>query len=117
MEHLTLRLWSLINPVSTLNQSTDIPPGINSLERLLAWAAVTCHDLNRGVFYKETDDSEGSVPVATAGIVEAADGTDRLIIRFAIPMDTGWRSDSSQKLWMFADEVRDVVIPAAFKVD
>ena len=103
--------------MSALTQSTDIPASINTVERLLAWASLTTHDLNRGLFYKETDDVEGSVPIATAGVVEAADGSDRLIIRVAIPLDTAWRADRSQKLWMFAQEIRDVEIPAAFKVD
>lgn len=103
--------------MSALNKSTDIPAAINTLERNFAWAGLALHDLNRGVFYKETDDAEGSVPIVTAGIVEAADGTDRLIIRAAIPMNTAWRSNASQKLWMFADDIRDVVIPDAFKVD
>ncbi|MEM9448375.1 MAG: hypothetical protein AAGA75_07560 [Cyanobacteria bacterium P01_E01_bin.6] len=102
--------------MSALDLSTQIPPDINTVERLLAWAALLTHDVNRGLFYKETDDSEGSVPVATAGVVEAADGTDRLIIRIALPVDTAWRSDGSQKFWMFTDEIRDVAIPATFTV-
>lgn len=100
--------------MTTINITTDIPTDINTLERLAAWALLALHDVNRGLYYKETDFAEGAVPVVSTGVVEAADGTDRLISRIAIPLDTAWRTDGTQSLWMFADDIREVTLPSAF---
>ena len=92
--------------------SSDVPSAINTLERMIAWSCLAGHDLNRGLFYKESDAPDGSVPYISAGIVEAADKTDRLIIRAAVEMDPAWRYDQAQGLYMYAREWRDVELPA-----
>jgi hypothetical protein len=91
--------------------SASIPTSIDTLERLLAWSALAGHDLNRGLFYKESDAPDGSVPYISAGVVEAADNSDRLILRAAIEMDPAWRYEQTQGLWMYAKQWREVALP------
>lgn len=103
--------------MSNLVIATDIPTNIDTVERLVAWGSVLLFDLNRGRFYKELDGDNGAVPLITSGIVEAADGTDRLITRIAIPYDPIFRTDKTQKIWMYAQEFAETEIPAAFKTN
>ncbi len=106
--------------MTALNLSTDIPSQIDTLERLHAYTALALHNLYKGITYKEAQGTQldsGLAPLVDISFINAADGTSRMLTRSAIEVDPAYITDTSQKLWMFADELGVTVLPAAFKVD
>ncbi|NET39085.1 MAG: hypothetical protein F6K19_45110 [Cyanothece sp. SIO1E1] len=103
--------------MSLLDLTTEIPTNIDTLTRLHAWSGLTLHFLNRGITYKETNDAAGTVDLINTALLEAADRTDRLIIRAAIPINPAFRVDKSNKLWMFAENFSDAQIPTDYRTN
>ena len=106
--------------MSALNTSTDIPDAIDTLERMAFWSLLTLFDLNKGQTYKEaagTSIDSGLAPIVDVSIVPTADGNQRAIARISIELDPAYTTDTTQKLWQFAQPISDTVVPAAFKVD
>ncbi|MBD2259908.1 hypothetical protein [Pseudanabaena sp. FACHB-2040] len=99
--------------MATLIIAQDIPGGINTLEKSLAWNILvsqqlfgknTYQELQGGLLEKEID----------ASVVRAADDTFRLIFRGALRLDPTYVTGGG-KLWSYAMPWGEVAIPAAFK--
>jgi hypothetical protein len=106
--------------MSALNTGTDIPAAIDTAEKAAFWLLLTLFDLNRGQTYKEAAGNSidsGLAPLVDVSIVSTADGNQRAICRASFELDPNYTTDTTQKLWMFAQPLSDTVIPAAFKVD
>ncbi len=95
--------------------ATDVPSDINTLERHIAWAGYSLAFVNPTLGVLETADR--AEMVAQAAIFRAADNTYRLLVRACIPIDPAFMSDRTKKAWMFAQEVSNVALPAAFKAN
>lgn len=99
--------------MTALNITTDIPSGINTLEKLAAWANLTLANINptltaiEGVGYTER--------VAQAGVFYvAADNKYRLLGRASIQISPDYLAGGA-KLWTYAQELSNAAIPATFK--
>lgn len=95
--------------------ASDIPSGINTAEKLLAWNILltqnlfgkqTYQELQGGLLEREVD----------ASVVRAADDTYRLLFRGALKLDPTYISGGG-KLWSYTMPWGDVAIPAAYKVN
>jgi len=106
--------------MSVINLSTDAPASIATAEQAVFWLLLTLFDLNKGQTYKEaagTSIDSGLAPLVDVSIVSTADGNQRAIARVSLELDPAYTTDTTQKLWQFAQPISDTVIPAAFKVD
>ncbi|NET38619.1 MAG: hypothetical protein F6K19_42610 [Cyanothece sp. SIO1E1] len=103
--------------MTAISQGTDIPSNIDTLERMCAWSALAISNLNARLQYQESQGPAGTLNQASTGILQAADGTTRLIVRIAIPLDPAFETDATQKLWQFAGNVTDAVLPDAYKTN
>lgn len=108
--------------MTAINTATQVPLALRSgaqatLERLLAWAAMTLAFMHAGRAYKETNDPDfGTVDVVSASINRTADGRVRLIVRASLLLNDSYASDAG-KLWLSVQELGQVEIPAQFLVD
>lgn len=106
--------------MSAINLTTESPASIASIEQAIAWLATLAYTLHKGETYKEANGSSidsGLAPLADISFVTAADGTERMIARFAIEMDPAHYTDTSAKIWQFAQAWSSTSVPPAFKVD
>jgi len=106
--------------MSALDLSADSPASIATAEQGLAWLGLLLFDLNKGKTYKEangTSIDSGLAPLVDVSIVTTADGNQRMIMRVSLELDPAYATDTSSKLWQFAEPLSDTVVPAAFKVD
>lgn len=106
--------------MSAIDLSTDAPASIDTVEKAAFWLLLTLFDLNKGRTYKEAAGSSidsGLAPLVDVSIVTTADGNQRAIARASFELDPTYLTDTTQKLWQFAQPLSDVVVPAAFKVD
>lgn len=99
--------------MTALNISTDIPSGINTLEQLACWCALTLQNINpsltaiEGVGYEERTCQAGIFYVK-------ADNKYRMLIRQSIQVSPDHLA-GGQRPWKFATELSNTAIPAAFK--
>lgn len=100
----------------TAIQPSDIPPSASSsLERLTIWCLLALNRLNPD---SETIEEAGvTVRVAQIGIIIDDFGKPRLIGRASIELDPSYDSDATTKLWVKAQEVGTVSLPANYSVD
>lgn len=91
----------------------DLPSAINTYEKLFAYAALALRFCNPVIGTVEAQDvTQRTVQI---GHFDAADNTRRLLIRVTLPMDPGYDSDSSKKLWAWAQEISSNAVAATFK--
>lgn len=93
--------------------TTDIPNQINTVERLLAWAGLALGFINPT---KAIVEAAGENPerVIQTFVLRADDGTERLIIRAALPLDPNWRSNDTDAFWLQVTDLENVDLPAAY---
>jgi hypothetical protein len=98
------------------NRATDMPPAINKLESYVAHGLLTLNNLFGSLTYQELP---GALleRVCDVNIVQAADGTTRLIARVSLILDPAYVTSTGAKLWTFAQEFGEATIPAAYKID
>lgn len=101
--------------MSALVIGTQVPTNINTVETMVAWSGLTLAFLNPTLSVLET--ANNSQRMAQAQIFQAADDTYRLLIRASIPLDAAFISDRTKKLWMFAKEASNLVIPAGYSAN
>jgi hypothetical protein len=99
--------------MSTITVGGSTPSNINTLERQLAWGGLLFSALNPTLAVNEVEGATAE-RIAQAGIFRDANGDERLLLRLSIPIDSSYRSDNSKKLWMFASEVSNIVVPTAY---
>jgi hypothetical protein len=95
--------------MSTLN-TTQIPTGINSVERLAAYSLLLLTRLNPDLKVIETSGS--TVRVVESVIIPADDGSIRLVGRFSLPLDPDYITDTVQPLYMNIQDISNVTIPS-----
>lgn len=98
--------------MTALNISNQIPPAINTVEDIAAWALLALQAMNPQMRVLETD--LANERVVDSGIFKAADGTTRLWMRASFEIDPAWASDNSKKLWLHVREFSQTQIPAAY---
>lgn len=98
--------------MTALNKD-DIPNDINTVERLFAWAGLAMGFINPT---KAIVEAAGENPerVMQSFILQADDGTERLILRAALPLNPEWRSDRTNPFWLMVNDIADVDLPAAY---
>lgn len=101
--------------MSSLVIATTIPSNINTIETNLAWAGLALAFLNPTQTVLETVNNPQKV--AQAQIFQDASNQYRLLIRATLPLDQNFISDRSKKLWMFAQEMSNTVVPAAYSAN
>lgn len=94
------------------------PPGLDTVEKELAWALI-CLDNFWGSGkkkYQEIDNAPME-DVVDYSIITAADGTKRMLFRGSIELDPAYAVTGTGKLWAFARVFGTANIPAAYQVD
>lgn len=101
--------------MTALNISTDIPTGINSLEKLTVWLGTLMAKLNPT---KETREVPNADPerCSQSYLIKDDDGVTRVIVRLSIPINADFAS-SAAKFWTHALDLSNTEIPAAFKTN
>jgi hypothetical protein len=102
--------------MTAFTSSTDLPSGINSLERLAAWTGLTLARINPTAKILEVPYADPE-RICQAFLVKADDGSNRLVLRLSIPLSDDYAVNTSQKLWMNALDISNTVIPSAFKTN
>lgn len=90
----------------------QVPNGINTAERLCAYAMLVLSRVNPSLEYVEADNL--TVRVVDVGIAQAADGSRRLIGRISIPLAVDYDTNTTQPLYMQVQEISNVVVPPAY---
>lgn len=95
--------------------STDVPTNINTLERHLAWSALSLALINPNASVLEQQNNNQLA--AQAAIFYAADKTYRLLVRACLEIDPAFMNDRTKKLWMHTRDMSGTVLPADFKTN
>jgi hypothetical protein len=98
--------------MTALTIGTQIPSGINTLEKLVAWGGLTLANINPALAAIEGQGYTERVAQANVYYI-AADNRNRLIVRASIPMTADYLAGGA-KLWTYANELSTTVIPAIF---
>lgn len=91
-----------------LNQ---IPTSINTVEKLAAWSFMLLHRANATLKIIEAPGVTDYV--CQIGIIQADDGTQRLIGRVALELEAGY-AEAGQKLWTQTKVLSEVAIPSGY---
>lgn len=98
--------------MTAFNPETDLPAGVNTVERLFLWVGGILYDLHKNSKYQESDGSP-LVPIITAQDGLAADGSERVILRHSQKVSDGWRTSTSP-FYLEAVELTNAPIPPEF---
>lgn len=82
----------------------NIPSGINTYERLLAWAAMCCQSIANGQQVNVVENG-GQQPQVMVTVGKTADNVDRFIIVAYMPVDYNAIHSGTAKTWMAAQDV------------
>lgn len=93
----------------------DVPSDINSIERMLVWSGLALATTNPKVAILEAVDRYEAA--AQALYFQAADQSQRVLIRACLPVDPAFAYDRTKKLWMHTQDLGVVQLPAAMKVN
>lgn len=99
--------------MTTLTKA-QIPNQINTVERLMAWCGLALGFINPTKAIVEAA-GENPEKIIQTFILRADDGSERLIIRAALPLDPNWRSQSTQAFWLNVQDIENVNLPAAYQ--
>lgn len=97
--------------MSALNLA-DIPPQINTVERLAAYSVLLLSRINPTLSILEVL-GEPEIRAAFAGIGTDSTGRQRLIARISLELNADYAS-SPEALWLEALELSNVQIPPQF---
>lgn len=100
--------------MTTWNSTTDLKAGINTSEKLLAFAITSNLKMYSAKEYNEVEGQLPS-PVLTGSIIRAADGSYRLIGRFSLILSEEFMSNDNNQLWELVQEWGTVDFPAEYK--
>lgn len=91
----------------------QIPNQINTVERLMAWAGLALGFINPTKAIVEAA-GENPEKVIQSFVLRADDGSERLIIRAALPLNPDWRSNDSDAFWLLVNDLENVDLPEAY---
>lgn len=93
--------------MTAIDPTTDIPPSVNTLERLLVWSISAFRDLHTNETYPEqlpTAQDSGLRTKVDAGLGTDTDGKIRYLTRISVEIDPLFQADTSGKFWTYAVE-------------
>lgn len=102
--------------MTVLNRS-QIPPGIGSIEQLVAWGLLMIETQNGARTVREREEllPEKVIQTSTAGTI---DGGPRLTSRVSLPLDPSFVADKTKKLWGHVQELSvQSDIPVPYRTD
>lgn len=102
----------MVFAMSGFNAASDLPPSINTLEKLAMWTNGALYDLHKNSEYQESD-GQPLVKRVTAQDGLAADKKEYVIFRVSLPITDTWRT-SSNPFWAEATELTTAPIPDHF---
>lgn len=82
----------------------NIPSGINTYERLLAWAAMACQSIANGQQVNVVENGGGQ-PQVQVTVGKTADNVDRFIIVAYMPINYNELHSGTTKTWMAATDI------------
>jgi hypothetical protein len=93
---------------------TDLPSGINSVEKLEVWTMTLMNELYPTLTAIEAAGAADRVVQSAPFYVTASDPqTWRVISRSSIPISPIWRRQG--KLWLYAQDIGSLAIPTEYK--
>lgn len=96
--------------MTAINLSTQVPNGINSLEKINVWAGIALATVNPTqqvlVAVNQTQ------PQASYTVFRAADDELYISLNQIIKLDPSWATDNATKIWQKAMDVSNTVLPA-----
>lgn len=99
--------------MTTFNAATDLPPEVNTVERLAAWVLLLLYFLHGKEDYPELQGEQ--TPLITFQQGMSADGTERGIYRVSLEIEPDF-AVRTEKLFLLHKEFSSgSSIPAAFK--
>ncbi len=101
--------------MTALNISTDIPTGINTLEKLAAWVGLAMSRTNPTKEAREVPYADPERCVQSY-LIKDEDGITRLVSRTSIAISEDYASGTA-KFWTHALELSNTNIPPAFKTN
>ena len=98
----------------TAFQTSDIPSGVNSLEKLVVWAGTILNELYTSTTAIEATGSAERVAQSAPYLITAVSTPQwRVITRTSIPLDPNWRR--TNKMWLSAQDLGSAAIPTEYK--
>ena len=97
--------------MSTIDKSL-IPDGVNTVERLAAYAFSIL--LRNNPTLKVLEAENDSKFAVEAQVFKAADGTNRVAYRGSLPLETDWNSDITLPFYQKVQELSNTALPADF---
>lgn len=98
--------------MSAINISNQIPNNIVTMEQIFVWSGLALQFMNPQ--HKIVETEAGGVNAMQSGMFTAFDGSERIFIRGSIALNPAYKVDRTQKLWMFAEEFGQIVVPTGF---
>lgn len=98
--------------MTALDPKTQVPPSVNTAEKLAAWAILLLARQNPDRRVIELID-EPSRQVVLVTIIKAEDNSYRLIGRVSLKLDAGY-AENAGKFWTNVEEFANTEIPTAF---
>jgi hypothetical protein len=83
---------------------SSIPNRINTLERLLAYAAMAVENVANDAKIN-VQQGQPSQPICSVSVATTADGVKRFVIAAYIPVDTVVLTGVEEKQWMAANDI------------
>jgi len=101
--------------MTAINVATDIPSGINTLEKLAAWACLSLANVNPTV---EVIEGVGYVErAAQAGpFFVPSENKHRLLCRLSMQISADYQAGGA-KTWSYVQELSNTTLPATFKTN
>jgi hypothetical protein len=79
----------------------------------MAWCGLSLGFINPTKAIVEAA-GENPEKVIQTFVLRADDGSERLIIRAALPLDPNWRSNDTDAFWLHATDLENVELPEAY---
>lgn len=93
-----------------------IPPGITTLEQLKVWVDTAFYTIAGAKSYLEIYGLPEE-KMFNYNIVNTDDKKIRNVVRSGVSLNPAFLVDGTQKIWMFAEEITTVALPAEFQAD
>lgn len=119
-ELLSLVVVDSLIPMTAIDPTVDIPASVDTLEKLLVWAASAFRDLHTNETYPEqlpTATDSGLRAIVDNGQGSDTDGRVRFLSRFSIEIDVNAAASIAGKFWTFAVENGNSALPTRYTTD
>lgn len=102
--------------MTAVNQATQIPDAIVTLEQIALWAMVGLNQLNNAKQFQLAD-NQPLQPVIAASHFNDNAGQRRIGFVVYFPVDPAYDFDKTVKLWQRALEITTATLPTGFTTD